>query len=135
MGAARGGGRPIGPSMPRLSRARVSWSMKSPDPLRHMLRLRLVSFSTAVLLHIGWALALVMLLVAIRRGLAGGGPVGALCAAPLLTFALLCATGSAVIWGRRREAVRWIRRLNDDDIAAALAAACTAAVSLALTGV
>src|SRR5438270_4887237 len=109
MAAGRASGARIALSILPPSRAKPYWSMKSPKLFQRLLRIRAISFSTALALHLGWALALSVLLIAARRGLAEGkAPVGALGAAPLVGFALVCAAASAAVWGRRRQTVRWI---------------------------
>jgi hypothetical protein len=110
--------------------------MKSPNPLHRLLRVRLWSFSAAIVLHLGWALALAAVLVAVRRDLALPVPQRPGTAfVPLLTlFAALCAAVSTIIWGRRQQAVRWVRSLSEDDVAVALAATSTGAVSMGLVG-
>jgi hypothetical protein len=110
--------------------------MKSPNRFQRLLKARLLSFCTALALHLGWALALAVLLIAVRRGLAKAGPgnLESTFALPLASFAAVCAAGSAVVWGGRQQVVRWLRNLDDEDISATLAAACTAGVSMSLIG-
>jgi hypothetical protein len=108
--------------------------MKSPSPFQRLIRTRTISFVTALALHLGWALALGVLLMALRREPEHAPALSrAVTFVPILiTFAVLCAASTAAVWGLRQQAVRWIRGLGHDDLTASLAATCTGLIALSL---
>jgi hypothetical protein len=110
--------------------------MKSPNTFQRLLRVRTISFVTALTLHLGWALTLCVLLMALRRSPGTGSPSpSAVSFVPVaLLFAAVCAAASAAVWGGRQQVVRWIRGLTRDDLVAALAAVCAGGVALSLIG-
>lgn len=110
--------------------------MKSPNAFQRLLRVRTISFVTALVLHLGWALTLGVLLLALRRG-PGASSAAASSGSFLpvsLAFAAICAAASAAVWGCRQQVVRWIRGLSYEDLAAGFAAVCSGIVSLSLVG-
>jgi hypothetical protein len=110
--------------------------MNSPSVFQRLLRVRTVSFVTALALHVGWALTLAVLLLALRRtaGPASSPPAPGTFVPVALLFATVCAAASATVWGCRRQVVRWLRGLSEEDLAAAFASLFSAVVSLALVG-